>query len=314
MLDFTRTLFSIIPIAEVRFDTVIRSGGFLPSFRGATLRGALGYHLRNTVCNSFKRKCSECFLRQQCAYSLFFEGTANADRSIMKLYPNVPQPFTFVLNEKEPTELQSGDRLSFGMKLFGNANELFPYVVYAISESGKQGIGTNRVRFEINTIQQNNTSLFENGSDTIHKPKPQLIDIPDEKETRDLTLRLLTPLRIRINGKTAKTLSLAEIVTAGLRRISILNVFYGNGENITADIVHQLIAISEKIETAEDNLRPYGFNRYSGRQERNVLLDGVTGSMVFRNVPPELINILRYCETVSLGKSTSFGFGRIQII
>ncbi|GHT28352.1 hypothetical protein FACS18942_08690 [Planctomycetales bacterium] len=232
----------------------------------------------------------------------------------MKLYPNVPQPFTFVLNEKEPTELQSGDRLSFGMKLFGNANELFPYVVYAISESGKQGIGTNRVRFEINTIQQNNTSLFENGSDTIHKPKPQLIDIPDEKETRDLTLRLLTPLRIRINGKTAKTLSLAEIVTAGLRRISILNVFYGNGENITADIVHQLIAISEKIETAEDNLRPYGFNRYSGRQERNVLLDGVTGSMVFRNVPPELINILRYCETVSLGKSTSFGFGRIQII
>ena len=108
-----------IPIAEVVFEGRFLKAGRLPPSRGATLRGALGYHLRNTVCNSFNRKCTECFLRHQCAYSLFFEGTAVEDRQIMRLYDNVPQPFMFVLNSQDSTQIEQGEHFTFGMRIFG---------------------------------------------------------------------------------------------------------------------------------------------------------------------------------------------------
>ena len=71
--------------------------------------------------------------------------------------------------------------------------------------------------------------------------------------------------------------------------------------------------LSRMVEKIRDETRYYSFHRYSGRQERKIELDGVVGGLSFKNVTPELAGILKWTEKIGLGKSTSFGFGRIEI-
>ena len=301
-------------VAQVLWNGRFLNGGRLPGFRGATLRGALGYHLRNTVCNSFQRKCCDCFLRFQCPYSQFFEGTAPEDRRIMRLYENTPQPFMFLLNANDETEIKSGDRFIFGMRIFGDTTELFPYVAFSMLEAGKKGIGQGHLLYEMDTIYQGETILYEKSGTTIRKPQGRELTVPHSTETaKAVHITLLSPLRIRSEGHTAKHLSFLDIAKAALRRLTILNAFFGDGSLPDQEWSNHLLQLSEQIVTHSDSLRPFGFDRYSGRQERSVHLDGLLGDIVFRDVPPELIRLMKMMEAVGLGKSTSFGFGRIKV-
>ena len=303
-----------LAVAEIRWNGHFLDAGRLPGFRGATLRGALGYHLRNTVCNSFQRKCSECFLRYQCAYSLFFEGTAPEDRKIMRLYDHTPQPFMFVLDARDKTDIQPNDPFVFGMRIFGNTAGLFPYIAYSLFEAGKKGIGQDHIRFETESIEQDGVVLYEKEGTTIHKPQTRNLSITEPAGTaRTVKISLLSPLRIRSEGRTAKRLSFFDIAKAALRRLTLVNTFYGNGNMPLKEWSDHLLQLAERVVTHADSLRPFGFDRYSGRQERSVRLDGVTGDIVFCDVPPELLGLLKVMEIIGLGKSTSFGFGRIAV-
>jgi CRISPR-associated endoribonuclease Cas6 len=305
-----------ISVAEVIFEGRFLDTGHLPPFRGSTLRGALGYHLRNTVCNTFRQSCPTCFLRCQCAYSLFFEGTAAEDRTIMRLYDHVPQPFMFVLNIADKTEIKPNDPLIFGMKIFGDAGDLFPYVAYALFEAGKKGIGGMRLRYKIESIRQNETILYEKEGNVIRKPSRRFLKLeePDEWENEYfIEILLLSPLRIRSEGHTAKHLLFSDFIKGALRRITILNAFYGDKVVPSQTEMRRLLDFTGKVQTVTDALSPFGFERYSGRQKNNMLLDGVIGKISFRNVHGELVRLLRITEPLGLGKSTSFGFGRISI-
>lgn len=305
-----------IYVAEVRFEGSFLSSGHLPPFRGATLRGALGYHLRNTVCNSFQRPCRQCFLRFQCAYSTFFEGTPSEDRQIMRLCDKIPQPFMFVLNARDQTKITHGDRFIFGLRLFGSSMELFPYVAFALFEAGKKGIGQQGVRFEIDLITQDQTVLYEKSGTVIRKPEPQLLNIPPQERPNSkavVHVLLCSPLRIRSEGRTALRFDFSDLIRAALRRITILNGFYGEKTLLDPEHRSRYLTLAENVSIVDDSLRPFGFDRYSGRQERSVRLDGVLGDISFRNVAPELLQILKITEAIGLGKSTSFGFGRINV-
>ena len=301
-------------VAHVVWSGRFLNAGRLPGFRGATLRGALGYHLRNTVCHSFQRKCTDCFLRFQCAYSLFFEGTAAEERKIMRLYDNTPQPFMFLLNAHDATSVKSGDLFVFGMRIFGNATELFPYVAFSLFEAGKKGIGQEHLYYETDAIYQGETILYAKGETTIRKPQRRELAVPNSSETAKIaTMTFLSPLRIRSEGHTAKHLSFLDIAKAALRRITILNAFFGDGSLPTPEWSNHILQLAERVPTVSHSISPYGFDRYSGRQKRSVHLDGVLGDIVFRDVPPELLRLLKIMEGVGLGKSTSFGFGRIAV-
>ena len=308
--DFSPTL----TVAEVTWNGRFLDAGHLPGFRGATLRGALGYHLRNTVCNSFQLKCFECFLRYQCAYSLFFEGTAPEDRKIMRLYKNSPQPFMFLLNAKDETDIKANNPFVFGMRMLGSVSELFPYVAFSLFEAGKKGIGREQLRYETETIEQDGTVLYTKEGATIRKPQSKELSVPASTETApSVKVSLLSPLRIRSEGHTAKRLNFFDIAKAALRRLTIVNAFFGDGTLPPPEWSNHLLGLAKQVITLIDSIRPFGFDRYSGRQERSVYLAGVLGDITFRDVPPEWLRLLRIMEAIGLGKSTSFGFGRIAV-
>jgi hypothetical protein len=73
---------TLLPHSEVVIEVAFTGAGRLPPFRGATVRGGLGYQLKKTVCHVHNNSCSECIMRQRCAYSYVFEGVAPPDRQI----------------------------------------------------------------------------------------------------------------------------------------------------------------------------------------------------------------------------------------
>lgn len=302
-----------IKSSEVLFAGEFGICGELPPFRGATLRGALGYHLRKTVCNDLKRQCSECFLSQDCAYSNFFEGVQPPNRSFMKLYPKVPQPFMLIIDQKNSTEIKKGQPFEFSLKIFGEAANFFPYVAYAFLEAGEKGIGKDKILYSMNKISENDSVLYQNGSSILKKPKPVKIEISTHRKSVDMKINFLTPVRIRKEGHTASDVNFKNIITTALRRISAINYFYGSGKPIDIKVVNNLIQLSEKVNKIDDSTEIFSFDRYSGRQLRKIKLDGITGSLTFGTVPSQLFNVLKFAEKIGLGKSTSFGFGRIKL-
>jgi hypothetical protein len=77
-----------IDYVELGFMARLKSPGwFLPPFLGATLRGALGYILKQTVCQVDHGDCDRCLLKTACAYPIIFEGVPPAERTVMRKYP-----------------------------------------------------------------------------------------------------------------------------------------------------------------------------------------------------------------------------------
>jgi CRISPR-associated endoribonuclease Cas6 len=306
---------SRIKAADLEIQAHFTSAGRLPPFRGATLRGAIGYNLRRTVCNNRSVLCKDCLLYQNCCYAAFFDGVMPENREFMRLYPSVPQPFMLILNQSDPTEIDEGMKFSFGIRLFGSSTELFPYVAYSLIEAGKNGLGRDRITFLIDNISQHgHETIYKHSENKVIKPQTSPLIYEESEPAKHLTLKLLTPVRIRIEGKTASELTFTDVVKTALRRLSILNYFYGSHQAIDLEDINSIIEESESVETTVDNLQEYAFKRYSGRQQTKVKLDGLTGDITFKDVPGKLVSILKLASRAGLGKSTSFGFGRIDII
>jgi len=305
----------ILPFAEVSCRATFRTGGRLPSFRGPTLRGGLGFHLKRAVCHVRASRCEDCIVRGTCAYSYVFEGVPPEGRTFMQLYPNVPQPFVMLTRFDEPEDVEPGGELEFGLRLFGRAIELFPYVAYSLIELGKEGLGRGRIKFDIQEINQPSQSIavFRRSSNKLGTLKKEVVRIDGSPAgTGHITIEFVTPLRLRVAGREARKVSFSDLIRAAVRRLSIMTQFYGLPLADALD-TSQLLSGCEAVEVVEDNTQWFEFRRYSGRQKRRVPMGGLIGSMTFVGNLSKYLPLLELAQVTNLGKATSFGFGRFKV-
>ncbi len=300
--------------ADLRLQLRFRTGGRLPAFRGPTLRGALGYVLKRVVCHVRGRPCGECFLRARCAYPVVFEGVAPPGRAVMRKYPNIPQPFVLVLDAQNDRDVRPNDEYAFTIRLFGPAIELHPFVLMAMIECGRTGLGRDRLAFDVVAVDDGAKVLYRAGEEhEIHPPEARRVAPVAEcgNGRGGLRLRFETPVRIRTDGLLNTQPTLAPVVRAAVRRIAVLSHFYGDGpvlpENSGALIEEAAAAIC-----AVNSLRWVHFDRFSTRQQRTMTLGGVVGELQLENISPGLAALLRVATITHVGKATSFGFGRIS--
>jgi hypothetical protein len=142
-----------------------------------------------------------------------------------------------------------------------------------------------------------------------------------------VTLSFLTPVRIWTHGKLDHELSFTDFMKALLRRIQLLQFFHciqptAHGAEETGQLklseIRRLLKLSESVETTKTNLRFYDLTRFSTRQRRHTSISGFTGSIsvTFPNTKV-LADFAPYSSLgvlVHVGKGTSFGLGRYQII
>lgn len=303
-----------LPSAEFRVHGTFCGQGHLPPFWGPTLRGAFGYHLKKTVCHANKGDCQSCIVRSTCAYSYIFEGLPPENREFMRLYPHIPQPFVLIADMGSDTSIELDHSFQFGMRLFGKAIELFPYIVYSLLEIGKQGLGKDRIPFRINTITQPlfGQTLYENGSTCLGVLEKESLPASNLVPEKNLSVEFVTPTKIQIDGKEAASIEYETLIKTALRRISILSYFYGTPLDSKLSL-NELLPSTENIEKVSDKTQMYEFSRFSGRQKKQVPLKGIVGKVVFAGDWARCRTILEVAGMCNIGKATSFGFGRIQL-
>lgn len=285
----------------------------LPPFLGPTLRGAFGSHFRRISCQTRAPNCNGCFLIHACPYPSVFDGFNPNKEGLLKDYKAVPQPFVLKV-DLEPTNPES-QTITWGFSLFGQATRFWPYIVYTFRQIGSTGLGAKRTTYRliscIDEISQK--VLWENGSADDTLKEPETFEICANKEIPEglSTIRFSfeTPVRIRSHGEEGmSTLSGLEIMLQGQRRHRIFEECFGTG-----DLGREPEYIEEgQFKTIYDSLEPWSIMRFSGRQKRKVKLQGLCGAISIRGPWSKTGDWLNVIESIHLGKSASFGLGRLK--
>lgn len=274
----------------------------LPPFLGATLRGALGYILKQTVCQIKHGECLRCVLRTACPYPVLFEGLAPQGREIMRRYDKIPQPFVLLV-EEPPGNGEAAPRLSWGVRLFGEACRYWPYLVHVYQTAGHCGLGKQRLQYTLRRVTDRvgNTLLWS--AEQAQAGQPAIGHVssgpPVQPDRCVLRWRFHTPVRFQAGpGR----LSGIDLVLAGRRRLQIMDYFYGDSGEQEAWRPGERVEATE-FTTLASRLRPWRFQRYSGRQRCRMTLDGLVGEIVIEGPWGRSGDWLQAAPLLHLGKA-----------
>jgi len=310
--------------SQFSFEMITLDNLMLPPYKGSTLRGAFGHAFKKVVCTLRNRNCQDCILKERCVYSYVFETPTPANSSIMKKYPAVPHPFV-ILPPKEEKRLYTKDEtFTFSLTLIGKAKEYLPYFIYTFDELGKMGIGKGRGRYKlkkVSTTSNNGRSKQKEiyqGESKVLKGDFNPITWRDAVQDKSLLnkneLRLFfrTPTRIKYHEDLVLDLEFHILIRSLLRRISTLSYFHCGSE---LDIDFKgLITKAEEIKTEGRYLSWQDWERYSNRQETRMKMGGFVGEIGFKGELEEFLPFIILGEYIHLGKGTSFGLGKYEII
>ncbi len=306
-----------ITAQKYTFHCCFESEAKLPGYLGSTLRGALGWSLKQVSCALRRQQCATCLLREQCAYAWIFE-TEKYQTGDGRNVNARPHPFVLQTESDICGDKQEGDTFQFTLLLIGRGNDLLPRVIYGVINMGEAGIGSGRGRglgrFRLLRVSVGEEHVYTDTERVLHTPqvlgKIELLT-PTREDVDAVQVNLQTPLRLKQHNSLQRDLPFHVLIRAGLRRIAALEDAYGQGE---PDLDFKgLVDRALQIKVAQTQLRWRELFRWSNRQRKKVSLGGLGGSIVYRGALDEFLPILRYCRQVNVGKQTVFGLGRLSV-
>jgi len=138
-------------------------------------------------------------------------------------------------------------------------------------------------------------------------------DIFGEENLKDkITISLRTPLRIRFDGQITDSLEFHVLLRNLLRRISSLSYFHC-GEKLDMDF-RGLIEKARAVRQTASDIHWYDWSRYSTRQEEWMSLGGILGNVSYEGDLSDFMTLLRLGEYIHVGKGTSFGLGKYEVL
>ncbi len=293
----------------------------LPAYKGSTLRGSFGHAFKKVVCALRTRTCADCLLSERCVYCYVFETPSPAALPESDQFKTAPHPFVILPPLEEKTYYAPGEPLAFTLTLIGRALEYLPYFIYTFYELGATGMGRARGRFALKRVLRCNGEARQpvyESEGKILKPAydplswQQVIEQhPCPTPTTMLTLRFLTPTRMKVKDDLVVHLDFSIFFKSLVRRIEALGAFHCGGMRVEG--VKELIHKAAAIETAHSALSWHDWERYSNRQETRMKLGGLVGTITFRGDLTPFVPFMVLGEYIHVGKGTSFGLGKYEI-
>jgi hypothetical protein len=323
-----------IPFLRLRFDLSAQQEANLPAFKGSLLRGAFGHALRRTVCvMGPQQPCPTCMLRKQCAYPRIFETIIEPEDKVPRFLrglPTGPQPYVF-----EPFDEQrlyrAGETLQFDFILLGQAIELHPFAIFAVSQMAEQGLGFKRMPFRLEgckwqvakdkkpeekskqqKAERDEWRLLYDGTTKrlLETPTSQLGNWQTGQLVNRLTLTFATSTRLKFNNNLAIDFTFRMLVFKMIRRVLELAHFHVPDEKIDWEF-HSLLVAADAVKIVHRDLRWIDWERRSNRQKTEMMMGGFVGEMVLEGDLAPFEELLRICEVVHVGKGCVFGNGKI---
>ena len=126
------------------------------------------------------------------------------------------------------------------------------------------------------------------------------------------TISFKTPLRIRFDGQITDNLEFHVLLRNLLRRVSSLSYFHC-GTRLDMDF-RGLIGKSRAVRQTASDIHWYDWRRYSTRQQEWMSLGGIVGRVLYEGDMSDFMALLRLGEYIHVGKGTSFGLGKYEMI
>ncbi|MCK4260570.1 MAG: CRISPR system precrRNA processing endoribonuclease RAMP protein Cas6 [Halanaerobiales bacterium] len=315
MFKISQYDFTLIAIEKIK----------LPDHPGSTIRGGLGHALRELVCSTKNNDCKKCLLSNQCAYTQIFEPSMSdmEKEQITNRFSTKPRPYILEPRINGKTEYYPGEHIHFTIRLFGSTNRFLPYLLVAIQNLGKTGIGVERGKFvlsevwNINELVGKAERIYSEYANIVTNPFIELdwdhvLEFQKHLPSDKIRLKILTPMLLKANKAWVKKLEFEYLMRNILRRLSSLNVFYGT--DVPSINYPELLKQSKEIQLTKDRTSWRNWTRYSSRQDQQVEMYGLLGEVYYTgNLKPFLPYLIlgQYCY---VGKNTVFGQGNYKII
>ncbi len=135
--------------------------------------------------------------------------------------------------------------------------------------------------------------------------------LPGDPATTPCRLHFPTSLRLLRGGKLLSTPNLEDVATATTRRIATL-AGTTSGETYR-DLIRNIGQVAAGLAGAPWRGRRFDFVRWSGAQQRELNMRGVTGDLALPTGPGPLWPLLAAACWTHIGKGTVFGLGQLHI-
>ncbi|MDE5833090.1 MAG: CRISPR system precrRNA processing endoribonuclease RAMP protein Cas6, partial [Desulfovibrio sp.] len=232
--------------------------------------------------------------------------------------PGAP-PFCIEPDPDDRRDYIAGERFGFGLKLFSYALEYLPFFVQAIRAAGEKGMGRFDPpgKFALDKVECEGESLYDAENDNLTIPAPRVLwPLPAvaEKFGDKIAIRLATPLRHKSENRFSAKLEFVDLFHLVLRRLRALALLDGEDFRLERDLYERLREKAFAIRAMKDDLSWRDWTRYSSRQDAAMRFGGLMGSVEYEGDLAPFANFLRFAEIAHLGKQTSFGLGRLELI
>lgn len=241
---------------------------------------------------------------------------------------NLPRPLT-IQPPKDDLIVEVGRIWSFGISLVGErAGASLPFLVRAIQEMGKGGLGRGRGRFTLEGLSENNRiegtrrellngGKLQNLATAVCAEKVQAAAerLPGDR----VTLRFLTPLRIGEGKRLLHQPDLSVIMRRLLERCQAMAIHFGRPNPIAEDrdnwreLSLTLSEISEACRLTHNWTRWLDVQSGSRRSGTTTPIGGLVGGAIWEGDLAPLISWLLWGSTLHVGKSTVKGNGWFEI-
>lgn len=302
------------PLSIARLRLTVRAEGplQLPLYAGSMLRGAFGHALL-ALSPLPHTDGQPCALHASCPYCQLFAAPPLPGHSLQK-FSNMPQPYVIEPPTGGAQRLQPGQMFGFGLVLIGKALGLLPTVLQAWQRALRTGLGPGHTPCTLVDI------FDENGMQRLPEKREQLSNLiatlpPAPALGAQTTLHFGSPLRLQVQGKPvrARQLTARDLLVALARRSQLLcDVHLG-----VAAPQHDFAALSAQaaaITLHGDGLRWFDWGRYSQRQQQEMQLGGLLGSVQLQGDLAPFAQLLHLGQWLHVGKNATMGLGGYRLV
>ncbi|MBO8169045.1 MAG: CRISPR system precrRNA processing endoribonuclease RAMP protein Cas6 [Thermoanaerobacteraceae bacterium] len=268
------------------------------------------------ACIRRDRDCSVCTVKGKCAYTFLFEtGIYFSSREVVDT-GGVPRPFELEPPLEDKETYKNGEYISVSLVLIGRGIDYLPYFIATFDRMGEKGIGRNRGKFILARVTDGyiGNIVYDRETGTVNRSitRKTWSDIENEAATMrhigSCRVYLVTPLRLKRDGRLANFLDFELLVRSVLRRILYLAGYFAEK---TFDLdVKRLIARAREVTTTKHEVTWYDWERYSSRHGARMKLGGIIGEIEFKGDLGPFWSLLLMGQEVHIGKNTTFGLGK----
>lgn len=325
-------------IALLRFRITPKILLIVPAMnKGNMLRGGFGHAFRRLCCMPQCRDAKTCPVAASCPYKLIFEPSPPPDAERLSKNQDIPRPFIFRPPPTTQTHFEPGQSFEFELVLIGQALEYIPYFVLAFRELAEGGLGLNRSRCTLDSVEELGLSSPAVGdSSAVANPRSKVapvyssedqlfrtvkgIDSSEWIESRinqltadhgPLTISFLTPTFIRTDGRVIREPEFHHIFKRLRDRINALSTFFGEAA-LDVDF-RGLGERSEKIKRVAGRFEWIDRARTSTKTGQRHELSGFVGGATYEGELDEFLPWLVMGELMHVGRFTAWGHGRFEI-